>query len=291
MQETVSSLSLAQNIVDLYWFTQIVDAGSFSDAAQSHNLSKSSLSRRISQLEGRLGVQLLHRNPRHLTLTSIGSLVYQHTLTMVGAAQKATNCIQHALGTPSGKLSISVPAILNEWLMPILADFSHTYPQVQLNIYAADAMHDINSQSIDLALSLFAAPSDSSQIVARPLAKLLFANFSSTQMNLPEPLKQIQVNNQPASANQELTLNLHAENYLIALHAAQAGLGYANLPLLACHTGLKNGDLKYYDNAIKQRTLFAFSRPHRVSTLATRELLEFLIQGIVKTEPLGIAPI
>lgn len=66
---------LALNLVDLYWFLHIVDAGSFSVAAINHGVSKSSLSRRVSQLEARLGVQLLHRNPRLLSLTGIGSEV------------------------------------------------------------------------------------------------------------------------------------------------------------------------------------------------------------------------
>lgn len=143
---------LALNLVDLYWFLHIVDAGSFSVAASTHGVSKSSLSRRISQLEGRLGVQLLHRNPRLLSLTGIGAQVYRHTLDMINAAQQASDSVQHALATPSGSLNIALPAILNSWLLPVLLNFKKTYPHIQITLFTADRTQEMCSQSIDLAL-------------------------------------------------------------------------------------------------------------------------------------------
>ena len=291
----VTSHDLASNLVDLYWFIQIIDAGSFSVAASHHGMSKSNLSRRLSQLETRLGAQLLHRNPRFLTLTSIGTEVYRHTLEMITAAQKATDSVQRALDTPSGKVNIILPAILSSWLMPVLLNFKNTYPHIQLNLQTADSTHDIHSHSIDLALSLFEAPTDSNQIVARPLAVLTFANIISASFKQTKQPSQIQVSNQIPSNNQEHSDGLQVNNYLNALEATLAGFGYANLPLFACHAGLSTGELKYYDNvesgAVDSRTLFAFTQSHRGITLATRVLLDYLTMHISQSRTLGILPI
>ena len=287
----VTSHDLASNLVDLYWFIQIIDAGSFSVAASHHGMSKSNLSRRLSQLETRLGAQLLHRNPRFLTLTSIGTEVYRHTLDMIAAGQNAIGSVQRALDIPSGKVNIILPAILSNWLMPVLLNFKNTYPHIQLNLQTADSTQDINSQSIDLALSLFEAPTDSSQIVARPLAELAFANIVSASFKQTEKLSQIQIINQAAPSNQECNSGLQVNNYLNALEAALAGFGYASLPLFACQTGLSSGELKYYDSAEDSRTLFAFTQSHRGITLATRVLLDYLTMHISQSRTLGILPI
>lgn len=287
----INPRDLAHNLVDLYWLIQIVDAGSFSEAANNHGLSKSNLSRRISQLESRLGVRLLHRNPRFLTLTTIGSEVYRHGLEMITAAQKATNSVQRALQTPSGRVNLVVPAIISSWLMPVLANFNQAYPQVLLSLQTADATQDINSQSIDLALSLFEAPDDSSQIVARPLATLTFANFASTTFKQSEELREIQVNNSPEPLTQVFNGSLQVSNYRNALEAVLAGFGYAYLPVFACHTGLSKGDLMYYDNHEDSRTLYAFTQPHRGITLAARVLLDYLTLHISQSKTQGISPV
>ena len=73
---------------DLYWFICVVEAGSFSSAADKIGTAKSSLSRRVMQLEQRLGVQLLNRTSRQFTLTTIGEQIYGHALNMMAAAEE-----------------------------------------------------------------------------------------------------------------------------------------------------------------------------------------------------------
>lgn len=290
-QNEVNSHDLVHNLVDLYWFLQVIDAGSFSIAANNHGISKSNLSRRLSQLETRLGVQLLHRNPRFLSLTGIGADVYRHTLEMIEAGQKATDSVQRALGTPSGKVTIVLPSILSNWLMPVLLNFNNTYKHIQLTLQTADSTQDINSQSIDLALSLFKAPEDSSQIVARPLATLSFVNVISTSFKNTEQASQILVNNPANTVNNENNRSLLVNNYLNALEAAVAGFGYASLPLCACNSAISSGELKYYNDKDDSRTLFSFTQPHRGITLATRVLLDYLTLHISQSRTLGIIPI
>lgn len=287
----INSYELASNFVDLYWFTQIIDAGSFSIAATNHNLSKSNLSRRLSQLETRLGVQLLHRNPRALTLTNTGVEVYRHTLEMVSYAQKAIDSVQQSLDVPKGKVTFVIPAILSSWLMPALLNFQNTYQHIQLSLLTADTTKDIHSKSTDLALSLFEPPANSNQIVARPLASLTFVNIVSTHFKQTNHLRQILVSKPTTPSNQEKNIGLQVNNYLSALEAALAGFGHANLPLFTCRTGLSTGELKYYDDYKDSRTLFAFTQSHRSITLATRMLLDYLILYISQSKTPGIQPI
>ena len=280
-----SNHDLAHNLVDLYWFVQVVDAGSFSIAAQNSNVSKSNLSRRLSQLETRLGVQLLHRSSRFLSLSSIGTQVYRHTQDMLNAAQQATNSVQQALATPSGHLNIVLPAILNRWLLPVLLNFKKAYPQIQMTLNTADRTQEMSSQSVDLALSLFPAPSDSTQIVARPLAELSFINVLSSRSNHSEQPTQIQL----VDLSYENTgTTLQVNNYLCAYEAVMAGFGYANLPLCICDSGLRAGDLKFFNTQKSLRTLYIFTKPHRGITLATRVLIDYLTLHMAQSRTAGI---
>lgn len=283
----VSTHELVDSLVDLYWFLHIIDAGSFSVAANTHGVSKSSLSRRVNHLEKRLGVQLLHRNPRFLSLTSVGTEVYRHTLDMLTAAQQVTDSVQQTLKTPSGQVNITFPAILNSWLLPALHNFNKTYPQIHITLHTADTTQELNSQSIDLALSLSAAPANSAQIVSHPLATLTFVNIISSTCSTTEQYAPIQLSYLAAEENSCLVVN----NYSSALEAASAGFGYANIPLCACLTGLKSGDLKYFNHQESKRTLFAFTQPRRGITLATRVLLDYLTLHTSQSRTAGIIPI
>lgn len=279
---------LALNLVDLYWFLHIVDAGSFSVAAINHGVSKSSLSRRVSQLESRLGVQLLHRNPRLLSLTGIGSEVYRHTLDMINAAQQASDSVQHALATPSGNLNIVLPSILNSWLLPVLLNFKKIYLQIQMTLITADRTQEMSSLSIDLALSLFPAPVNSSQIVTRPLAELTFANIISSTLNHIDLHMQIQLVDLADKTNEGALL---VNSFLCAYEATLAGFGYASLPLCACDTALRSSDLRFFNDQETNRTLYAFTQPHRGITLATRVLLDYLTLHMSQSRTVGILPL
>lgn len=287
----IQASDLADNLVDLYWFAQVMDAGSFSVAANNNGVSKSNLSRRLSQLETRLGVQLLHRNPRFLSLTSIGTEVYRHATKMIEAARNATDSVQRALDIPSGKVSIVLPAILSNWLMPVLLNFKNTYPRIQLSLQTADSTQDINAQSIDLALSLFSAPADSSQIVSRSLASIHFVNVFSTSFKNSKQANPILVNIAASPSSNDNNPSLVVTNYQHALEAALTGFGHAFLPLCACSAAINSGELKFYSPQEEHRTLFAFTQPHRGITLATRVLLDYLSLHISQSRTTGILPI
>lgn len=256
-KSTDSSRETALNLSDLYWLLRVVEAGSFSAASEQSGISKSSLSRRISQLEQRLGVKLLNRGPRNFILTSTGEQVYRHALDMLSAVEAATECAYQAAELPRGEVSLSIPAILADWLLPFLTDFCDRYPDISLSIDTADNVTDLAALRLDLALCLQSPPDNTLQIVSRPIAQLAFAELVGGGKH--QQRNTIQVN-----------------NLLMARQVAKAGQGQACLPLCVCQKELSSGELVRANDHLSHKTLFAFTLPARNITLATRTLLDFL---------------
>jgi DNA-binding transcriptional LysR family regulator len=97
---------------ELYLFTQVVDQRGFASAARLLGMPKSTLSRKISQLEDRLGVRLLQRSTRQLSVTEIGQIYHQHCAAMIAEADSAQDAIDKAQSEPQGRLRITCPVSL-----------------------------------------------------------------------------------------------------------------------------------------------------------------------------------
>ncbi|MFN3578890.1 MAG: LysR family transcriptional regulator [Pseudomonas sp.] len=261
---------LPNTMVDLYWLLQAVNGGSLSAAAQHLGVSKSSLSRRLSQLETRLGVQLAHRGPRRFSLTSTGEAIYRHALAMVDAVEAAVECAHLAQNEPGGQVRLSMPTILTDCLIPVLADFRRQYPQIELHLLTDDHPRDLAASQTDLALSLREAPADSLQIVSRTLVQLPFATLA-TRGAVTAAKRKPAANSAPMRPT-----GIRSGSLLIAREAAKAGLAPAVLPLCACEREIAEGSLVLVDNQTINHPLYAFTQPHRGVTLATRTLLDFL---------------
>ena len=275
---------LPNTMVDLYWLLRAVNGGSLSAAAQQLGVSKSSLSRRLSQLETRLGVQLAHRGPRRFNLTSTGEAVYRHALAMVDAVESAIECAHLAQNEPGGQVRLSMPTILTDWLIPVLADFRQEYPQIELYLLTDDHPRDLAANQTDLALSLSEAPADSLQIVSRTLVQLPFATLATRDSVGKVKRKPV------ATSVANRSTGFKAGSFLIAREAAKAGLAPAMLPLCACERELAEGSLVQIDNQIFHHPLYAFTQPHRGVTLATRTLLDFLSRRMRASPQLEAQP-
>lgn len=136
-------------------FAKTVESHSFRTAAKELKLSPSVVSHHISQLEERLGVTLLYRSTRHLSLTPEGENLFIAAKQMVQAAENGLNKITHKSPEPSGKLSITIPAVLSKSpLMNALANFAKTFPKIALSIGISDVKQDLIRQGIDLAIRI-----------------------------------------------------------------------------------------------------------------------------------------
>lgn len=136
-------------------FATVVDMGSFRGAAKALALSPSVVSHHITQLELRLGVALLYRSTRQLSLTHEGEILYEKTKIMLAAAEQGLDAIAPQVGSPSGKLTISIPSLLiRSSLMKDIATFAKEYYKLDMNIQCSDIQQDIIREGIDVAIRI-----------------------------------------------------------------------------------------------------------------------------------------
>ena len=113
-----------QDLNDLYYFAQVVDHGGFAPAGRAIGMPKSRLSRRIAQLEERLGVRLIQRSTRQFAVTELGRTYYEHCKAMLVEAEAAQAAIEMTRAEPCGLIRMSCPiALLHTHVGPMLADF------------------------------------------------------------------------------------------------------------------------------------------------------------------------
>lgn len=165
---------MSQDADDLLLFARVMEAGSFSRAAERAQLPKSTLSRRLSALEERLGEKLLLRSTRRLALTEFGQGVLEHARAVAAEVDGALALALHRQQRPTGRLRVSMPADLaNQALGPMLSAFALDYPEVSLEIDLSPRRVDLIAEGFDLAIRM-GDLADDSQLAARRLA--LFSN-------------------------------------------------------------------------------------------------------------------
>ena len=134
-------------------FATVVDEGSFRGAALSLGLAPSRVSEIISQLETELGVTLLYRTTRQLSLTHEGRLLHQKAHEMIAAAETGLDAVSRSAKVPTGSLKVTVPAFVAQTrLMGTFAKFVVAYPGVDINFHFSDHRSDIIRDGFDLAI-------------------------------------------------------------------------------------------------------------------------------------------
>ncbi len=162
-------------------FARVVEAGSFSRAAERHGVPKATISRRISALESRIGERLLTRTTRRLSLTEFGERMLAHAQRLAEETDAATALAQHHRSTPQGRLRVSMPPGFSEemGLVPFLLDFTAAHPQVRLEIDVSARRVDLVAERFDIAIRVAAHLPDDATLVARRIADLENALYAS----------------------------------------------------------------------------------------------------------------
>lgn len=161
-------------------FTTVVDAGSFVKAADALAASKAAVSRYVADLETRLGVRLLHRTTRRLSLTEEGQVFYARCKELLGGLEEAEAEITSASGEASGLAKLNVPVTFGVLhLAPLWGRFFEAHPKVTLDITLSDRVVDLVEEGYDLAVRIATLPS--SQLVSRRLATTRMVLCASPQ--------------------------------------------------------------------------------------------------------------
>lgn len=157
-----------QDLNEMAIFAVVVDSGSFTKAAEKLKLPKSTVSRKVSQLERRVGVRLINRTTRNLKPTETGKVYHQHCLKMLEQAEEADRVVNNMQSEPSGLLRISTPlAFGTPFFISTIKSFLDQYPKVNIEIVADNKSLDMLDEEIDIAFRI--GPLADSSLVTRNL--------------------------------------------------------------------------------------------------------------------------
>lgn len=157
---------------DLLLFARVIEEGSFSRAAQKLGIPVSTASRRISELEKRLGERLLLRTTRKLSVTELGLAVAEHAREVLLATEAAAAVASSRQVTPTGHLRVTMASDLGV-LAPFIAEFLRTYPAITVEIDVSVRIVDLVAENFDVALRVgMGRLKDDASLTARPVLLL-----------------------------------------------------------------------------------------------------------------------
>ena len=159
-----------QDLNDMLYFAEVVERGGFAAAGRSLGLPKSRLSRRVAGLEAQLGVRLLQRTTRKLSLTAVGETYLRHCQALRESAQAAADAVAHAQAEPRGPIRVVCPVTLAQ---TVLADVMPIYlarhPQVRVEMEVNNRVVDLVKDGVDVALRVRPTLEDSGSLVVKRL--------------------------------------------------------------------------------------------------------------------------
>jgi DNA-binding transcriptional LysR family regulator len=247
---------------ELLVFTRVVQAGSFTAAARLLEMPKSSVSRKVSALEDRIGARLIQRTTRKLGLTDAGRLYYEHCTRIVSEIEDADQAVSRMQEVPRGLLRVTAPLSFS-MLGPIVAEFLRKYRDVRLELVCTDRRIDLIDEGFDVAIR--AGQLDDSTLVARSLGSIKrvvvaapsYCNKKGTPRTPADLAKHACIAFGAGAAPSVWTLlsgdqktEVHVEprltvnDFEIMLDSARAGLGIAWMPAFVCADDLRAGKLK-----------------------------------------------
>lgn len=154
---------------ELLVFARVVQAGSFTAAARGLRMPKSTVSRKVSDLEERIGAQLLHRTSRKLRLTEAGQAYFEHAARIVAEAEQAELAVTRLQAAPHGLLRVTTPLTFG-CLGPLVSEFLQRHPEVQIELVCTERAVDLMEEGFDLAVR--AGRLADSSLIARRLGNI-----------------------------------------------------------------------------------------------------------------------
>jgi DNA-binding transcriptional LysR family regulator len=256
-----------QDLNDMLYFAEVVDRGGFAAAGRSLGVPKSKLSRRVAELETRLGVRLLQRTTRRLSLTEAGELFHRHSVAMREEAEAASEAVAQVQSEPRGTIRVSCPVTLAQiTLGPLIPLFLEKHPQVRIDMQVTNRVVDLVQDGIDVALRVRPTLEDSGTLIVKNLGNTYALLVASPTLldrhgrpQTPEDLGNIPTLAMSASdgkaawklsgpGGREYDFQhrpVYAADDLLTLkYAAVKGIGMSVLPDYMCRRELRLGELE-----------------------------------------------
>jgi DNA-binding transcriptional LysR family regulator len=293
-----------QDLNNLYFFAKVVDFGSYTAAANALGLQTSKLSRRIATLETELGVRLINRTTRRLSLTEAGKTFHRHCLALLDEAQAAKDAMSQILASPQGLVRISCPTgLLQGGIADILARFLSLHPQVRIALDATNRRVDVVDEGLDIAIRVRRPPLEDSDLAMRSFGpdevilvasrKLIAAHGEPQTLEDVARMPTLSMTgagenstwhfldaNEPAELTH--TPQLCTDDLFTLRRAALEGIGAVLVPLLLVADDIERGALVRLLPQLKARAgiIHAVFPSRRGMVPAVRALLDFLAETI-----------
>ncbi len=243
-------------------FARVVQAGSFTAAAAELGMPKSTVSRKVTELEERLKSRLLQRTTRKLSLTDAGRTYYEYCARIAGEIEDSERAVSNLQQIPRGLLRVTA-GLNSAYLGPIVSDFLKRYPEVQLELFCTGRTVDLVEERFDAGIR--AGTLADSTLIARALGRASWFLVATPgylkkrgRPKSPKDLKEhdclffgsgsttvaVRLEKNDASAQVEVPARFLVSDMDILYEAAMAGLGIALLPAFRCVADIRSHKLE-----------------------------------------------
>lgn len=280
-------------------FAKVVDNNGFSAAARDMGLTPSAISRQIGHLEDRLGIRLLNRSTRRVSLTDVGRTFYYRCAEVARNVVDAEELMRTLVDHPQGRLRVaSTVAFAKAQLMPLMPAFIADNPEIKLSFELTDRMVDLVGEEIDVAIRFTEQLNDQSAIARKlapnkrvfvaapayvrefgmPKAPTDLVNFNCLQLSTVRAFNLWHFENGVSDSEIKIDGNFDANSADAVYHAALAGIGIAKLSTYLVNDALADGRLvqvlpEYWDAS--SDILAVYSNKRNLSP-NVRALVDFL---------------
>jgi DNA-binding transcriptional LysR family regulator len=302
-----------QDLNAMYLFAKVVEHGSYSAAARALGLQTSKLSRRVSDLERRLGVRLLQRTTRRVTVTEIGQTYYQHCAALEAEALAAQEAIDRTRSAPQGVVRMSCPiSLMRGAVSAILARFLAANPLVRVFVDMSNRRVDVVEEGFDLAVRVRSLPLEPTNLAMRKLGESegVVVGHPALLARLGRPAHPSDIARYPTLSmttagdryswqfrerdGSDLSVShvprLMTDSFDALRAAAVAGVGIAYVPHFVVAQDIQRGELERVlpDFGLGTGVVHVVFPSRRGMVPAVRALLDALVEGFEDSGPATI---
>jgi DNA-binding transcriptional LysR family regulator len=295
-------------------FARVVEAGSFTKAAQTLHMSKTTVTQLVQQLEARLRVKLLHRTTRQVKVTADGALYYERVVRLLADLEDADTSLASASASPKGRLRVDVPAPLARLiLVPALPAFHARHPEIQLDLGVSDRVVDVIGDNVDCVLR--GGELTDSSLVARRVGDLRLGVYAApgylARAGTPVHPRELEDSHHrivgflrsrsgtlaPIALSRAGEQFVPQGRYVVALDdgnayaaAGVAGMGVLWLPRYMAAPHLAGGELMplFEDWEVASMPLYLVFPPNRHQSAKLRVFIDWVDELMAKHAPLAV---
>lgn len=289
-------------------FVRVVESGSFTGAAKALGLPKSTVSRKITQLEERLGVRLIQRTTRSLSLTDTGSAYHAHCARILADIEEANTAVTEMQSTPSGTLRITAPVLFGSTaLSNIIAEYMELHPLVNIDLVLSDQMLDLVQDGLDVAFRV--GHLEDSSLIGRYLGdvKAILCASPAYLERHGKPSHPSEINDHQIITisgrdqwsmkgpdSQDVNINikprLKVNDFASLYTLTLSGAGIASLPILIAASAIKNKELTpiMCNWPFEAYPIHALYASNRHLSAKVRSFVDFVIEKVRPNPPWSV---